>query len=355
MITSGEGKVKFIEDKDLFSTAKVIFDAREDSEDKQNWLSQRTNSIGGSEIGAISGFSNYASALTVFNDKLGLVEKFKGNIHTQFGNRMEPLIREWIQEDFKKATDISIVTYEYPFMMIDKEIPYFSANIDGLAILDKEWTYRENRDTGEIWSIPANELIGLEIKTAGEFTRSMWLGEEIPSAYYCQCQWYMGVTGLKYFLIVYLLGKEVKWKVVPRNEDDIAYLRSVGKDFWENNILTKTPPNPTGLVKETEEITEQQDLREENINLSNGLLAKYKDLGDKIKELETEKEKTKQEIFLSMGNAKKGTDGAYKISRFTVSRDSLDNKKLKELYPETYKNVLKGTTEFINLRISEIK
>ena len=70
----------------------------------------------------------------------------------------------------------------------------------------------------------------------------------------------MGVTGLNYFLIIYLLGKEVKWKVVPRNEDDIKALREIGVDFWENHIIPKVPPEPTGIKKETDEILQQQVL-----------------------------------------------------------------------------------------------
>ena len=62
--------VDFIEDKELFKTAKVVFDTREDSEERTKWLSLRCNSIGGSEIGAIAGFSAYGTALTVFNEKL---------------------------------------------------------------------------------------------------------------------------------------------------------------------------------------------------------------------------------------------------------------------------------------------
>lgn len=352
---SGENRVKFIENTDLFPTAEIVFDSRKDDEARSRWLSNRTNSIGGSEIGAIAGLSKYGSALTVFNEKLGLVEKFKGNVHTEFGNRMEPLIRDWVQEDFKKSTDIELKTFEYPFMMIDKEIPYFSANIDGLAILGSEWTYRENCDTGEIWTIPSDELVGLEIKTSSEFLTKMWAGEEIPDSYYCQCQWYMGVTGLKYFLIIYLLGKEIKWKVVPRNEDDITYLRSKGEEFWNEHIVPKIPPAPIGLHKETEEITEQQNLMDIETNLENGLLAKYKSLGAKIKELEQEQELVKQEIFLAMGNAKKGSDGNYKITRFEVKRDKLDTKLLKEKYPLTYQAAVNGNTEYINLRITEIK
>ena len=356
LILTGEGKVKFIENKDLFPSAKVIFDTREDDEERSEWLKTRTNTIGGSEIGSIAGYNKYGSALTVFNDKLGLGKKFEGNIHTLFGNRMEPIIREWVQEDFEKNTNVKLNTYEYPFMMVDKEIEYFSANIDGIGILEADYTYWENRDTAEIKYIPAGQMFGLEIKTGSEFLKKMWAGEEIPDSYYCQCQWYMGVTGLKYFLIIYLLGKEVKWKVVPRNDDDIKALRNIGQEFWKNNILTEIAPAPTGNPKETEDINYQQKLSDDDeVNISQNKLTKYKKVSDEIKELETEKERLKQEIFLEMGNGKKGSDGMFEISRFEVKRENMDQNRFKELYPATYAEFLKSTTEFVNLRVTECK
>ena len=351
---TGEGTVKFIENKDLFSSAKVIFDTRTDDAERTKWLEARTNTIGGSEIGSIAGYNKYGSALTVFNDKLGLGKKFEGNIHTLFGNRMEPIIREWVQEDFEKDTNIKLNTYEYPYMMVDKEVEYFSANIDGIGILEDSYTYWENRDTGEIAYIPKGEMFGLEIKTGSEFLKKMWAGEEVPDAYYCQCQWYMGVTGLKYFLIIYLLGKEVKWKVVPRNDDDIKALRDIGKGFWENYILTEIAPDPIGNPKETEDINFQQSLSDDReINITDGKLIQYKSVSDDIKALETKKEQLKQEIFLQMGNNKKGSDGIFKISRFEIRKDKPNLKLLKEKYPSTYSDILEGQTEFVSLRITK--
>lgn len=356
LMLSGEAPVKYIENKNLFSTAEVIFDTREDTEDRKTWLSNRCNSIGGSEIGTIAGFSSYGSAFTVYNEKLGLVEKFKGNIHTEFGTRMEPLIREWVQEDFKKATDIKLYTFEYPFMMVDKEINYFSANIDGLGILEESYTFWENRDTGEIRYIPKGELFGLEIKTGSEFMKKMWAGEEIPDSYYCQVQWYMGITGLNYFLIIYLLGKEVKWKVVPRNEDDIKALRDIGRNFWNNNIIPKVAPDPTGIAKETGQINEQQQpLKDGEVNISEDKLSLYKSLGDEINRLQQRQEQLKQEIFLEMRDSKNGSDGNFKISRFEVKRDNIDTTMLKNKYPEVYEAVLKGQTEYVNMRITKCK
>lgn len=347
--------VEVIEDRNLFENVKIVFDPRTDDEERKQWLSMRGNSVGGSEVGAIAGFSKYASALTVFNDKLGLSEKFKGNIHTKFGNRMEPLIREWVQEDFKLATGIELKTYEYPFMMVHKEKQYFSANIDGLAKVSEKYRYWENRDTGEVKEIPANKYIGLEIKTSSEFLKKMWAGEEIPDSYYTQMQWYMGITGLEYFLIVYLLGKEVKWKVVPRCEEDIQALFKIADDFWNNNILTKTPPGPSGLKVETEAINYQQSLDGSEGSITGDKLEEYVLIGEKIKELEKEKERVKQLIFLDMGNSSKANDGLYKVSRYEIKKDRIDNKTLKEKYPVTYKNILLGETKFTNLRVTKCK
>lgn len=348
--------VNFIEDKELFkNTAKVIFDCRVDDKERTKWLLQRCNSIGGSEIAKIAGYSKYGSALTVYNDKMGISEKFKGNIHTRFGNRMEPLIREWVQEDFENATGVRITTFEYPFMMVSKDYEFISANIDGLAKLSCNYRYYENLDTGDFKEISSSELIGIEIKTSSEFLKKMWVGEEIPDEYYCQVQWYMYVTGLKYFLIVYLLGKEVKWKVVPRNEEDIKALVDIGVSFWNNNILGKVPPIPSGLPCETKEILYQQYVGDNiEFSISDNKLEKYKEIDEQIKDLEKKKEKFKQLIYLDLKNSTEGTDGVFKVKRWEVKKDKVNLRLLKEKYPLTYKNILEGQTKFINMRISKI-
>ena len=56
-----------------------------------------------------------------------------------------------------------------------------------------------------------------------------------------------------------------------------------------------------------------------------------------------------------MGNNKKATDGSYKVTRYVVTKDKLDNKLLKEKYPETYKIILNGTTEYVNMKVTTCK
>ena len=71
--------------------------------------------------------------------------------------------------------------------------------------------------------------------------------------------------------------------------------------------------------------------------------------------MQQRQEQLKQEIFLEMGNSKKGIGGNLKISRFEVKRDTIDNKLLKEKYPQTYEAVLKNQTKYVNMRITECK
>lgn len=343
--------VEILEDRGLFSkTANIVFDTREDNEEREIWLKQRDKSIGGSEIAKILGLSKYGSAITVWEEKLGLCEKFKGNIHTKFGNRMEPIIRDFVQEDFKEATGINLKTYEYPYMMVSKEYDFISANIDGIGILDKEFEYSESK------FINPDTLIGLEIKTASEALRKLWDGEEIPSEYYCQVQWYMYVTGLKFFMIIYMIGKEIRWKVVPRCDEDIDVMVNEAVRFWNENIIHKVMPQPIGLSVETQSIIIKQTLDiEDDLPISENKVTMYNELSEKIKELEQEREKIKQLIFIEMGSSKKGNDGNYKISRWTVKRESIDSKLLKEKYLSVYNDCFKGCTEYVNLRITKIK
>ena len=349
--------VGMIEDNNLFAaTAKVVFDARKDDENRTEWHKQRSTTIGGSEIGNILGLSKYGSALTVYQDKLGISEPFLGNIHTIYGNRMEPIIREWVQDDFEAATKIELNTFEYPYMMHSKEIDYISANIDGLGILGTDYKFYENNETGEIKTISAGELFGLEIKTASEFLTKMWEGEEVPSNYYCQVQWYMYVTGLKHFMIIYLIGKEIKWKVIPRCDEDIEVMKNAAISFWNNNVLLKVPPLPVGVESETKAILYQQSLDNDiEQDISDNKLLKYQEVSEQIKELDKEKERLKQLIYLDLENSKKGTDGNYKVSRFEVKKDKIDTKMLKTKYSDIYKVVSLEKTEFVSMRVTKCK
>lgn len=68
----------------------------------QNVKVDRDKYIGGSDIPIIMGISPFKSRWELLQEKAGLIENtFEGNIYTEYGNILEPQIRDFINQDLK--------------------------------------------------------------------------------------------------------------------------------------------------------------------------------------------------------------------------------------------------------------
>ena len=68
----------------------------------QNVKVDRDKYIGGSDIPIIMGISSFKKRWELLQEKAGLVEDtFEGNIYTEYGNILEPKIRDFINQDLK--------------------------------------------------------------------------------------------------------------------------------------------------------------------------------------------------------------------------------------------------------------
>lgn len=68
----------------------------------QNVKVDRDKYIGGSDIPIIMGISSFKKRWELLQEKAGLVEDtFEGNIYTEYGNVLEPKIRDFINQDLK--------------------------------------------------------------------------------------------------------------------------------------------------------------------------------------------------------------------------------------------------------------
>ena len=86
---------------------------------------ERWRYIGGSDIAAIMGISPFKTRFQLLQEKARIVEPdFKGNEYTEYGNVMEPLIRDYVNETLNRNF--------VPDVLIDGD---FRFNFDGL---DKE-------------------------------------------------------------------------------------------------------------------------------------------------------------------------------------------------------------------------
>ena len=198
------------------------------------WLENRRNGIGGSDSGALLGMSKYATPLSVYIAKKGLLDDGlnANNRAIKWGKMAENAIREGLAKDLNLKIETS------PVMFTSKDNPFMLADLDGLC-----WTKEQMVIEGK----SVLGLGGLEIKTAT--SRNQEFGtDEIPDSYYCQVQHYMAVTGLSWFILAVLIDKaDGRIYVVPRNDEFITnMLIPAEKAFWNDYVLTDIMPAPTG-------------------------------------------------------------------------------------------------------------
>lgn len=187
---------------------------------------QRSKGIGGSDIGAICGFSRYKTPLQVYLEKRGEIpEEMTDSPRLRFGRRLE----KPVADEFAFVTGRKLwrerKTIRHP------EIPYFLANID-------RWQSRQSANREE--DLDRGVYEG---KTADWTQRSLWLQGGVPDAYYVQLQWYLMVTGCLYGSYGILFGlSDFHFFDVARDEPAIETLRNIGLDFWRR-VKEGNPPD----------------------------------------------------------------------------------------------------------------
>lgn len=206
---------------------------------ENEWLEHRTHGIGGSDAGAILGMNKYATPLSVYIAKKGLLDSGlnKNNQSIKWGKMAEAAIREGL------AKDLSLCIEESPVMFFSTENPYMIADLDGLVCVPEE---------REIAGKTVKGLGGVEIKTAT--SRNAEFGsDEVPDSYYCQVQHYMAVTGLEWFILAVLIDKaDGRLYVIPRNDEFINQtLIPNERRFWTDYVMADVMPSPTGNERES--------------------------------------------------------------------------------------------------------
>ena len=87
------------------------------------------------------------------------------------------------------------------------------------------------------------ENAGLECKTASPYMAEKWKDGKMPLSYQLQCYHYMAVCNADaWYLSVLIYGKEFKYYRIERDEEIIADLIRIEKDFWEDHVMKKVLP-----------------------------------------------------------------------------------------------------------------
>jgi putative phage-type endonuclease len=194
-----------------------------DPADRPVWLDWRRTRVGGSDVSAILGISNYGSPWSVWAEKVGLIGDEPSDELMEAGRWLEHAIAPW----FSDRTGLHVIGTQAVVEAADD--PVASCTVDGFV-------------AEAPGSMVADSLGELEIKTRGFGKR--W--DPIPADVQAQCQWQMYVTGHQRAWIAVLMGRRLDIHDLERDESDIAFIVDRVHRFWTEHVVTGTPPATDG-------------------------------------------------------------------------------------------------------------
>lgn len=310
--------------------AKLIMTVAE-MQDEAKWLDARNAGIGGSDAAVIVGLNRWKSLYQLWMEKTGKAEPedLSDNEYVYWGKVLEQAVADrFCEVTGKKVQRRGLLQHDdYPFIL---------ASVDRMVV---------------------GEDAGLECKTCNGFAAKDWEDDEIPDAYYAQCQHYMMVTGCaKWYIAVLIGGNRFVWKEIPRSDAEIELLMQAEVEFWDK-VQNGIMPDVDG----------SDDCRKALQNEFHGgstepvtLPEKAADVIKAIKELEAVKDSTeenlnrhKNELRAMLGNSEIGYAGDYKVTwKPQAGRASIDSKRLKAEEPEVYSKYMKQGAPTRVLRIA---
>lgn len=297
--------------------------------ERAEWLIKRQRGIGGSDIGAICGLSKYKSRVNIFIDKTQPIKEFS-NKFTLSGQQLEPFIADYFAE--KTGLTVNIPSQE---IYQDIAVEYFLASIDREigedTILEIKSTRTRITEPYRNWEAQLQWYLSIRNKPQGVIC---WI--ELPENF--DYDKFNSKVWSKEELEILKLTCKIDWRIYRRDEVFIEQLRNEAHLFWNNHVLTNTPPDlltaKDVLALYPEHISGLVRIANEEI-LSN--FTKLKSVKEKIKELELLETELSDSIKIFLEDGEKLTYDSNVIATFKSSyRNDLDTKALKEAEPEIY-------------------
>jgi putative phage-type endonuclease len=288
--------------------------------ERGEWLEWRRRGIGGSDAPKVVGISRRGSPYTVWLEKLGEVELEEPGEEAEWGIRQEPIIAE----AFEEKTGLKV--HRVNQMLQHPEHPFMIANIDRKVVGRKE---------------------GLEIKTAGEWLKDEWDGDNVPDDYYIQCQHYMAVTGYpRWWIAVLIGGNKFRYKCIERNDAVIEALIEAEKRFWWH-VENRVPPEPDGSDIATEFLARQYPSSNgQTIDLPSEAerwIQQYEEASADEADAKARKEEAANRLKALLGEYERGRIGGRVVTWKSYTSTRLDTKALKAEMPDVYERYAKTT------------
>jgi putative phage-type endonuclease len=183
--------------------------------------------VGGSEAAAACGVDPYRSRVNLWARKRGLIPEPPQTEAALWGILLQPVV-------------LSVL-----------------GNAHGFEVEEAD---AEFRDPERPWMVGHPDAFGhkdgasyvIDAKTTGGWNANQWGEDDAPTAYICQIQHYLHLTGLERGLLACLLGgQRLVLRTVHRDEKTIALILTLEEEFVEM-CQSGEWPEPVGSTSDTE-------------------------------------------------------------------------------------------------------
>jgi putative phage-type endonuclease len=293
------------------------------------WLAARQGGIGGSEVGALIGISEYETTFSVWDTKMNGGKDLSGLSAVEWGHRLENVVAE------KTAEEIGMVSRFAGGLWAERERDFLRVTPDRFACRPRSW----------------KALGVIECKTAG--SDEHWQSGTItpggqgdgsaPLTYQAQVQWQLGILGLPVgWLGCFVLGSERTFFTVEihRDREWFGEMADAAERFWVTNVLADEPPMHDLRHPRTEELLKRLHPKviKPSVELESDAsewLGEYRDAKDEADRAKARLDSIKNYFRLMVGDAGAGyLDGKKVVGYPEVTSKRLDVEALASAHPE---------------------
>jgi putative phage-type endonuclease len=187
----------------------------------EQWLRERQQGIGGSDVAAILGLNKFSTALDVYEQKIAENPiEIEENPKMTSGKWAEPMIAtRFAKENNRKVARRNDIIWH-------KTIPYLFVSLDRMIVMQDEMT-------------PGI----LECKNTTSRNFQSW--DPLSDYVMMQVQHQLDVTGWSWAIVAVLVDGW-DFRLIPVEPDPklIAEKNKILGNFWTNNVLKRIPPEP---------------------------------------------------------------------------------------------------------------
>lgn len=277
---------------------------------RTEFLADRQNYLGASDMAAILGVDPNKSALDVYNEKLGLVPPFEGNNQTERGLKLENIAAQEYSERtgnkvHRRHTELVHPKYDFIRGHIDRRVVGDKRPVE-IKVPSRAMFYKIKREgLPEPWIVQMQTYLWLDKSRIGDF------------APFCPDVW-----------------ESLPFEV-PAEPDLFDRIEHAAVFFWTEHVLKRVPPLP---LKQDQPAIEFAKIPGEVLYRTDPEFIEAAQLFREAKQLERDseelvnlaKEKVKASVERRPG---KYQGGGMRLSYFLQSRTTFDKKALAAAYP----------------------